>query len=50
MKDEITSGTLMCRDGEVVHPVVRQILGIGTGGRAARGAALPFLTYARYAP
>jgi NAD(P) transhydrogenase subunit alpha len=28
MKDEITVGTLMCRGGEVVHPQLRQLLGL----------------------
>ncbi len=28
LADEITSGTLMCRDGEVIHGRLRQILGL----------------------
>ena len=28
LEDEITAGTLLCRDGEVVHPRVRDLLGL----------------------
>lgn len=28
MADEITTGTLMCKDGELVHPRMREILGL----------------------
>ncbi|WP_428261996.1 Re/Si-specific NAD(P)(+) transhydrogenase subunit alpha [Haliangium sp.] len=35
MDDEITAGTLMCRDGEVIHPRLRDILGLA----AAEGKA-----------
>ncbi len=28
MEDEITAGTLMCRDGEIVHPRIRELLGL----------------------
>ena len=28
MEDEITKGTLICRDGEVVHPQIRGLLGL----------------------
>jgi NAD(P) transhydrogenase subunit alpha len=27
-EDEVTAGTLLCRDGEVVHPRVRELLGL----------------------
>ena len=30
MNDEITRETLICRDGEVVQPRVRQLLGLET--------------------
>jgi NAD(P) transhydrogenase subunit alpha len=40
--DEVVAGTLLCRDGEVVHPRVRELLGLpalaGTG-EAAGGRA-----------
>jgi len=28
LEDEVTAGTLLCRDGEVVHPRVRDLLGL----------------------
>lgn len=35
MDDEVTAGTLLCRDGEVLHPRVRELLGMGdTAGDA----------------
>ncbi|ACY14457.1 Re/Si-specific NAD(P)(+) transhydrogenase subunit alpha [Haliangium ochraceum] len=37
MSDEITTGTLMCKDGEVVHPRLRDILGLAAP--AAEGEA-----------
>jgi len=29
LEDEVTAGTLLCRDGEVVHPRIRETLGLG---------------------
>ncbi|MFN2370481.1 MAG: Re/Si-specific NAD(P)(+) transhydrogenase subunit alpha [Candidatus Krumholzibacteriia bacterium] len=29
LQDEITAGTLLCRDGDVVHPRLRELLGLG---------------------
>ncbi len=29
LEDEVTAGTLLCRDGDVVHPRVRELLGLG---------------------
>ncbi len=29
LQDEVTAGTLLCRDGDVVHPRVRELLGLG---------------------
>ena len=28
LEDEVAAGTLLCRDGEVVHPRVRELLGL----------------------
>ncbi len=46
MNDEITRGTLMCEGGEVVHPRLRDILGLPSleepeAGAAASGEAAP---------
>ncbi len=30
LEDEVTAGTLLCRDGQVVHPRVRELLGQGS--------------------
>jgi NAD(P) transhydrogenase subunit alpha len=29
LEDEVTAGTLLCRDGDVVHPRIRELLGLG---------------------
>lgn len=29
MEDEIITGTMLCKDGEVVHPVIKELLGAG---------------------
>jgi NAD(P) transhydrogenase subunit alpha len=39
MEDEITAGTLMCRDGEVVHPRIRELLGMAPVAGPEGGAA-----------
>ena len=31
--DEVVAGTLLCRDGEVVHPRIRELLGLPAAGR-----------------
>jgi len=30
LEDEVVTGTLMCQDGEVVHPRIRELLGLGS--------------------
>uniref|UniRef100_Q47FY5 proton-translocating NAD(P)(+) transhydrogenase n=1 Tax=Dechloromonas aromatica (strain RCB) TaxID=159087 RepID=Q47FY5_DECAR len=32
--DEVLAGTVLCRDGATVHPVVKQVMGEPTGGNA----------------
>jgi NAD(P) transhydrogenase subunit alpha len=34
LADEVTAGTLMCRDGEVVHPRLREMLGLAAAAPA----------------
>jgi NAD(P) transhydrogenase subunit alpha len=34
-RDEVTAGTLLCRDGEVVHPRLRELLGLAASAPAA---------------
>jgi NAD(P) transhydrogenase subunit alpha len=34
-RDEVTAGTLLCRDGEVVHPRLRELLGLAALAPAA---------------
>jgi NAD(P) transhydrogenase subunit alpha len=38
LEDEVTAGTLLCRDGEVVHPRIRELLGLETAAPAAEPA------------
>lgn len=35
MGDEVTAGTLLCRDGEIVHPRMRELLGMAEPPRSA---------------
>jgi NAD(P) transhydrogenase subunit alpha len=42
--DEITAGTLMCRGGEVVHPQLRQLLGLPALAAPGQDAAAPSAT------
>ena len=39
LEDEITQGTLVARGGEVVHPRVREVLGLETGKAAQEASA-----------
>jgi NAD(P) transhydrogenase subunit alpha len=39
MEDEITAGTLLCRDGEVVHPRIRELLGLAPAATSEGGVA-----------
>ena len=37
--DEVVQGTLLCRDGDVVHPVVRELLGLPAAAPVSEGEA-----------
>ena len=43
LEDEVTAGTLLCRDGEVVHPRVRELLGLGAPAAGRRVTWMPSL-------
>jgi NAD(P) transhydrogenase subunit alpha len=38
-EDEVVAGTLLCHDGKVVHPMIREFLGLGTAAGEDEGGA-----------